>query len=464
MGSFKPRAACPVIGVLILFVCLASYASIHRSTTVAPSHGPANPLKLSDSAVHAVRAQGEQLRTGGISGPKLRTELARHLLASPIDVHAAIGRLRLKPYAVGDYISAVSRLLRSAGTVLPCMHDDTLPTQLSGRFYLAANLKNNEEVLPNFITQLLTLVARMREGQLHISIYESGSTDSTVQWLQLLDSVLGALGVPRTIVHSGNITWPAGGDRIEFLAKVRNAALAPFLEPSSNMTASDHIVFINDVYFCASDVLRLAQHGADLACGLDMWRVLGHVPLLKQLPLLPLEIYDYWVARDIDGRQFNKYAPYVSHPASIARLRAGLPFRVYCGWNGAVVTRAGPFLDGLRFRNRQPGECDSSECSLFCDDLHRLGYHDVVVDPGVRVSYDYLLASDLLGGLVRQSQLLSWRDVTTALDWRSVPSPPVRKFECCPKADHSAVDWDGCHMRDLYAGSNYTQQAFSWKH
>jgi hypothetical protein len=32
----------------------------------------------------------------------------------------------------------------------------------------------------------------------------------------------------------------------------------------------DRVVFINDVHFCANDLLRLVLHRADLACGLDM--------------------------------------------------------------------------------------------------------------------------------------------------------------------------------------------------
>jgi hypothetical protein len=44
---------------------------------------------------------------------------------------------------------------------------------------------------------------------------------------------------------------------------------------------------------------------------------------------------------------------------------------------------------GLRFRAslREFGESDISECSLFCDDMRRLGATRVAVDPSVRVSY-----------------------------------------------------------------------------
>ena len=76
-------------------------------------------------------------------------------------------------------------------------------------------------------------------------------------------------------------------DRITFLAKVRNAALEPLWQlrsgQGSNVTWMGHleerglgpwpatrIIFLNDVYLCAKDVIRLLFHEADMACGLDL--------------------------------------------------------------------------------------------------------------------------------------------------------------------------------------------------
>jgi hypothetical protein len=60
------------------------------------------------------------------------------------------------------------------------------------------------------------------------------------------------------------------------------------------------------------------------------------------------------------------------------RLREEMP--------AASRTRGGSYPQ-LRFRRGLPGECDASECSLLCDDLHRLGYGKVVIDPSVRLTY-----------------------------------------------------------------------------
>jgi hypothetical protein len=48
------------------------------------------------------------------------------------------------------------------------------------------------------------------------------------------------------------------------------------------------VVFLNDVYFCARDVVRLLQHDADVACGLDFDRpTLEQAPLQAELPQAP---------------------------------------------------------------------------------------------------------------------------------------------------------------------------------
>jgi hypothetical protein len=96
--------------------------------------------------------------------------------------------------------------------------------------------------------------------------------------------------------------------RIEFLAQVRNMALAPLyshyaanansrhtsVPAASNSRSSgssssssrpaapgalpwdpDYVVFLNDVYFCWSMVLRLMGYRADITCGLDFWQNRG---------------------------------------------------------------------------------------------------------------------------------------------------------------------------------------------
>ncbi len=48
---------------------------------------------------------------------------------------------------------------------------------------------------------------------------------------------------------------------------------------SKPMWPADRVVFLNDVYFCAADAVRLLQHEGDMVCGLDFDR-----PKLEEMP------------------------------------------------------------------------------------------------------------------------------------------------------------------------------------
>ena len=80
--------------------------------------------------------------------------------------------------------------LATAKPVVMCNWDSTLsltPFHESNTVLLAANMHNNEELLPHFTLQLLDLLSSVPDNSAFVSIYESGSTDSTgVQLLVLL--------------------------------------------------------------------------------------------------------------------------------------------------------------------------------------------------------------------------------------------------------------------------------------
>jgi alpha-1,3-mannosyltransferase len=245
----------------------------------------------------------------------------------------------------------------------------------ASNYFIAANLKNNEELLPHFTQQLLT-VASLLHGSVFVSIYESGSTDDTPRLLQELQAALDSQGVRHHIITSGEIARAPGEARIEFLAKARNAALEPLY---SNRTDADRVLFLNDMFFCANDVLRLALARADLACALDF-----AAATRDGQP----QFVDTWVMRDVQGEVPDINYPFLKHPDSADSIRRGDVTPVQCCWNGIVALNPAPFRAGLRFRAHQLGECSASECSLLCNDMHRLGFKDIVVDPSVRVAHN----------------------------------------------------------------------------
>lgn len=276
--------------------------------------------------------------------------------------------------------------------ILDCDRDVTLlqPRETKERFFVAVNLKDNEDIMPNFIVQMLTLVSLFDEDRIRISIYESGSVDSTPQWLIFLGKLLDVVGVRHKIVPYGNLVRQRKVDRIPFLSSVRNAAMEPLQEWQDTWIATK-VVFINDVFFCAQHVLRLARHDADLACGMDFTHCVPCLKVSTQLQLMkadlltnykfsasqtkwimksgyfrswwrkrikhdtkrlkdlgaPMAFYDKWVSHDIQGNSFLNPAPYTKDLETIESFQKGRPVYVYSCWNGLVAINPEPFYRSI---------------------------------------------------------------------------------------------------------------------
>ena len=72
--------------------------------------------------------------------------------------------------------------LSSVKPVTTCAWDATMPLELfnkNSKVLLAANMHNNEDLLPHFSLQMLHFLTSLPSGSAFLSIYESGSTDST---------------------------------------------------------------------------------------------------------------------------------------------------------------------------------------------------------------------------------------------------------------------------------------------
>lgn len=392
--------------------------------------------------------------------------------------------------------------VRKAGHTLHCKYDPALsviPPSVSSIF-IASNLHNSEALMPNFISQLVHFLLAFPERFFFVSIYESGSTDRTGEWLGLLEDVLNELKVPSRIVVDGKEVRHKGQERLDFLTRVRNRAMEPIWSSSFRW---DKVIFINDVFFCAQDIIRLLQHDADIVCGLDFIKGdLEAVPkhILQQLMVsdltkrfyfsealarnmsskgwllrrwrrslgkrrvvkeeVPWIFYDIWVSHDLGGSQFVNHPPYIINDTYAAeRIRQGLPFPAQCCWNGMVVLNAVPFQQGLRFRTHQPNECATSECILICQDFQRLGLQRVIVDPGVRQAYDFVGAQSVYTDMVQQLPVLSWSEVLKSEPMQMRAFDKGDSVECCPLMDgEELVDWKDCYWYDIW-DQNFTEAA-----
>lgn len=420
---------------------------------------------------------------------------------------------------VTEFARLLYHLLNDTGRIVPCRHDSTLPAtpQSSEKYYIATNLHNNEQLAPHYIASLVRLLLYLPPGHAFVSLYESASQDDTALWVEVFELTAHVLRVPCHVDRHGTLVRGPGQERIPFLARVRNAALQPLYRrfdaapPSpghSSQTSMDSqaldfdpdkIIFINDVYFCWQDVVRLQQHNADISCGTDWWQNqdgswwfgrdgFDSWTERREKPTFPLEIsinggavggggstsgsvledsmplmfYDIWVSRDIGGAKFSMAYPFVKDRLSAERFKAGLPFRAQCCWNGLAVLSAEPFRRGVRVRAHQPGECSASECTLLCNDYARLGFTRVVVDPSVQLAYLPELAREITQHGIGGVQVTSWATASAAGVAHSETPPPLTQVECCAlRPGRPYVDFTAdCARQDITA-TNYTALAMA---
>ena len=162
-----------------------------------------------------------------------------------------------------------------------------------GRYLFALNLYNNEAVLPTLASTLLAVSEYLGGENVHVSIFENGSQDRTKLGLAHLAAVLTAGGIPHTIRSDSRRTDWSKVDRIAQLSEFRNLLLDPLAKRGGREDHGDEegyeseeerwsdgkeftsVVFINDVFTCPGDVLKLLwekrENGAHAACAMD-WR------------------------------------------------------------------------------------------------------------------------------------------------------------------------------------------------
>ncbi|EHL01432.1 putative Alpha-1,3-mannosyltransferase CMT1 [Glarea lozoyensis 74030] len=229
---------------------------------------------------------------------------------------------------------------------------------------------------------------------------------------------------------------PSQGDRIEGLAALRNLALEPLINNSTQYSSDAAVVFINDVAICFEDILELVHQRvfqkADMTCGMD-WNSIEPAPIF----------YDIWIARAINGDTFWgippdggwRYAPnlFWNHPLSGQRYEERKALQVFACWNGAVVFTAKPIIEKkIRFRTSKPGECFSGEPRLFCKDMWMNGYSRIAVVPSVNLEYsneNTQKAKEVYGYVSDAVKAEQKDDESLKIEWDAKPPEQV-KFKC----------------------------------
>lgn len=165
---------------------------------------------------------------------------------------------------------------------------DTIRRDLQERqhkYFFAINLYNSFDVIPDVFAALFRTAAVLGYHNVFVSIYENGSSDQTKALLKIFDALSRTVGL-RVDIRTSMRTRGAFNHRIEYLAEVRNSAMAPLHELRDNeREVFDSIVFMNDILPCVDDLLELIwqsrKNNAGITCAADY---MYHDDIVSRLP------------------------------------------------------------------------------------------------------------------------------------------------------------------------------------
>lgn len=257
------------------------------------------------------------------------------------------------------------------------------------KYFFAINLYNSFDIIPDLFSSMFKVSSILGFQNVFVSVYENGSTDQTKALLKMFDALCRSVGL-RVVIRTSLRTRGAFHHRIEYLAEVRNAALAPLQElRDAEGEVFDTVIFMNDVLPCVDDMLELLwqsrRQNAGITCGSDY---IFHDEIGQPV------FYDNWVARDMNGTALEN-APFeaIFHDVEAGmRFQRHLPVQMQSCWNGIAVLDPAPMYmhPHVRFRMARlsSGECSASECSLICNDYWSAGYGRIAMIPRVKLAYD----------------------------------------------------------------------------
>nr|XP_018266885.1 uncharacterized protein I303_00865 [Kwoniella dejecticola CBS 10117]OBR89043.1 hypothetical protein I303_00865 [Kwoniella dejecticola CBS 10117] len=322
-----------------------------------------------------------------------------------------------------------------------------LPEEIDGvrqKYFIAANMHNNESVLSEWSDQLIRLIFHLGRENTYVSIYESNSKDSTKKLLNVLNNTLENLTIPHKIVtDEDNKHWwpfPTAVERIEYLANARNRAMEPIQSEDDAIRTQNYgeftkIIFLNDIWFKYEDLVSLIDTRFTDEQGNES--KFGDYDQVCAMDFCAAGLYDSWVARDVCGTPMRTFWPHVKDPISVRKMEREETIQASACWNGVTVLDAKPFLyqkpaEGesnlglanpgldylgmekrgwrmidnstypgsvsspsidlpIKFRTSEIAQCDHSECFLISYDLHR--YHHqrpvkIYMNPKIKVAYE----------------------------------------------------------------------------
>ena len=119
-----------------------------------------------------------------------------------------------------------------------------LPTPAQHKYFFAINLYNSFDIIPDLFSVIFRVSAILGLHNVVISVYENGSSDQTQALLRLVETLGRSVGL-RVVIRTSLRTRGQLHHHHEYLAEVRNAALAPLYElREATGEVFDSIVFM----------------------------------------------------------------------------------------------------------------------------------------------------------------------------------------------------------------------------
>ena len=279
--------------------------------------------------------------------------------------------------------------------------DKTLPISSSKNtiFYMTAMIVDMERIIINFIEEMKKLINYLGKENVILSIVENGdSKDKTRDFLREFKMYLDKNKVINKFILWKKVDDPRkkfhpfkkyGPLRIQFYSMLRNKCFDLMYEIPNFNFDNTKIIFFNDIYYKYEDIIYLISTNNeiyDAVCAMDFKDT----------------FYDRWVSIDLDGNSLLKHFPFLINKEAQDLILNHKPFRVFSCWNGVIVFTASPLKNkALQFRYQKNkkkrkykiNSCLNhnyeSECTYLHIDLFNLGFTKKLINPDVRVTYDY---------------------------------------------------------------------------
>ena len=269
-----------------------------------------------------------------------------------------------------------------------------IATAQNTKFYIAASICNIMPIIDDYFGEMKKLINYLGPENVMVSIVENGdSKDKTRDYLIEYQHYLNESNVINEINIDHEVCKPnesfTVSTRIDFLSRLRNRAFKLIYKTKNFDYLNTKIIYINDIIYTYEDIVKLLatnNEDYDSVCAMDFL----------------IYFYDTWASADLNANSIRHVFPYFINAEAQDQVMHIKPVRIFSCWGGVSIFPAAPLENKkLQFRSQDPPlplkyniNCYQksnieSECTYINIDLQTLGYTKRLLNPDVKVAYEY---------------------------------------------------------------------------